>query len=106
MIGVVVKYDGMYWAVGSEYPDNMVEICRDGFCTVVSKSAVEYVDLVQFTEHPSTSGGKVITAVLGGEPIGKHYTESGLSWNMPTRIRYQASEEEWRANVKEGKIIT
>lgn len=35
----------------------------------------------------------------GVEVLGKHYKESGLSWNLPTSVRYEASLEQWKENV-------
>ena len=39
------------------------------------------------------------------ELLGKHHRSSGLSWNMPTQVRYSATFEEWRNNVLCYKAI-
>ena len=51
-------------------------------------------------EETDAPSGKVTMAVLNGEQLlGKHYHSTGLSWNMPTQIRYTATLEEWKENV-------
>ena len=58
----------------------------------------------------SSSDNNVVIAYFEnsyGEPIlaGKHFVNSGLSWNLPSRVRYTATLEEWKDNAKNRKYI-
>lgn len=64
---------------------------------------------VKFTTETSLYGQEVVVAYVetteGVEVLGKHYKESGLSWNIPTSIRYEASLDEWKKNVLNNKPV-
>lgn len=64
---------------------------------------------IKFSNETSLQGQDVIVAYVETSEsiqiLGKHYKESGLSWNLPTRIRYQATFDEWKDNVLHQKPV-
>lgn len=61
---------------------------------------------IDFITENRASGDKLTIALSDtNEILGKHYHESGLSWNLPTQVRYDATFEEWKRNVLEFREI-
>ena len=66
---------------------------------------------IKFTEPASNwRDNELIVAYYetpdGGKQIaGKHYLKIGLSWNLPTKVRYKATVDEWKDNAVNKRAI-